>query len=124
MPSGATQSTLHKALVKDVAKYVKSRGGWVFKVYGGAFGATGCPDFFCGLPIERFPNLPAVLLGLECKTGAATLNPSQLKVKAEMEKARIVYIVVHDVVGLEEALLAARLITTRTLQRKLIEEVG
>lgn len=129
MPSGATQSTLHKALVKDVAKYVKDCGGFTYKVFGGAFGAAGMPDFICGLPhvVKRWSpdGSPAggyrlaALVAIECKTGAAVLNPAQMKKRADIQQCGAHYLVIHSVEELEAALLAAGLLAAPTLTERL-----
>lgn len=128
MPSGATQSTLHKALVKDVAKYVKERGGFTYKVFGGAFGAAGMPDYLCGLASAESRQyidgsiangLYAFLVAIECKTGAAILNPAQVKKRAEMERCGVLYLVVHSVEELERALLDAGVLSAPTLAERM-----
>lgn len=114
--SRQTRGVNHAELVKQVKTYVEAHGGWILKYFAGGIGAKpGMPDFIAGFPI---PHLPfAAFLGIECKTGTATLNDKQVKIRTEMRAARITYFEVRSIEDLEGALLHAGLLETPSLLR-------
>lgn len=115
---GATQSVLHQSLVVAIRDYIRARRGFCLKYFAGGLGAKkGMPDFLVALPIPG--SSLAAFVGIEAKTGAAVLNDDQEKVRAELEAAHILYLVIHSPEELESALLNAGLIDSPALTARL-----
>ena len=115
---GATQSELHQALVVAIRDYIRVRRGFCLKYFAGGIGAKkGMPDFLVALPIPGSPL--AAFVGIEAKTGAAVLNDDQVKVRAELEAAHVLYLVVHSPEELEASLMQAGLIDAPALTARM-----
>lgn len=107
--SGGNQSELHQSLVSTIRDYLKVKGAWFLKYYAGGLGTlAGAPDFFAALPIPGIAL--AAFVAIEAKTGDATLNAAQRVVKADMERAGVLYIVATCIEDVDLALLEAGLV--------------
>jgi hypothetical protein len=102
MPRGGNQGTAHSALVKAVQDYVSIRGGWCLKIWGNGMMRPGAPDVLA--------VLGGRMLGIECKTGSATLSLKQQLERDAIVRAGGLYVVVHEIEDLEDGLLAAGIV--------------
>lgn len=94
--------------------YIVRRGGWILKYFAGGLGnRRGMPDFLVAMPIPGARL--AAFVAIEVKTGNAHLDKGQRDVKAELEAARVLYIVARCVDDVEEALLGAGLVESPAL---------
>ena len=105
---GGNHSVAHTQLVSAAKSYLLWRGAYVYKVWGGPMSKPGAPDIFAVLQGRA--------LAIEVKTGAAVLSSVQERERADLERAGALYLVVHDIDALEDALVAAGL-TTRAIKR-------
>lgn len=85
----------------EIKAILKERGIWFFMPQGGAFGASGIPDFICCLPDED-----GKLLGIEAKALGKRNNTTALQDGqiAGIRAAKGLAIVVDDPAQVEEFL--------------------
>lgn len=103
----ANRSGPHSQLRRTVIEYLRMRGAWTIAVMGGIGIRAGCPDILA--------CLNGRMVACELKTGNATLRPNQLREREDLQRAGALWILVHDLEDVEDALYDAGLIPDRAI---------
>lgn len=98
---GGNQAATHSALARAIVQYLGWAGAWVFRVHGGLGQRAGCPDILA--------CLSGRLVGVEVKTGAAVLSPTQQAERSEIERAGGLFVEARSLEDVEQALVGAGL---------------
>jgi hypothetical protein len=101
--SGGNHSASHSELLATCASYLRWHGGHTLRILGGVGTRKGSPDLVAALA-GRF-------ICVDAKTGKAELDEHQQAEKDAYERAGALFVVVRRPEDLEDALVAAGLVT-------------
>ena len=87
---------------KQVQAYIRSIGGYCFKVHGSIYMRAGIPDVIC--------CIDGKFVGIETKDGDNTASELQLAHGRLINKAGGLFMVAYSVSDVEEALKSANII--------------